>query len=144
MTDSSTQTRYRIEGMDCAGCATKIDTAVRRMTGVSDVAVSVTAGAMTVHHDAASDLSAIEKKVIGLGYGVSAFAVGIPPTPSHAHYDHAHAGHDHGAHDHEGHDHGDHPPVMPLYGVGNGERCSGQSSNPNRCPFIISNQPRRS
>jgi len=84
MTDFSTQTRYRIEAWIARAARPKFDTAVRRMTGVSDVAVSVTAGAMTVHHDAASDLSAIEKKVIGLGYGVSAFPVGIPPTPSHA------------------------------------------------------------
>ena len=37
MTETTTQTRYRVEGMDCAGCATKIDTAVRRMPGVEDV-----------------------------------------------------------------------------------------------------------
>ena len=55
------QTRYRIGGMDCAACATKIDTAVRRMPGVEDVSVSVTAGTMTVRHDASSDLIAIEK-----------------------------------------------------------------------------------
>ena len=40
----ATQTRYRVEGMDCASCASKIDTAVRRMPGVTDVSVSVTAG----------------------------------------------------------------------------------------------------
>ena len=99
MTDSTTQTRYRVEGMDCAGCATKIDTAVRRMAGVSNVAVSVTAGTMTVHHDATSDLTAIEKRVIGLGYGVSAFPVGTAPALSHACCDHDHAGHNHEGHD---------------------------------------------
>ncbi|TJV62423.1 MAG: heavy-metal-associated domain-containing protein [Mesorhizobium sp.] len=44
MPGMSTQTRYRISGMDCASCASKIDTAVRRMDGVADVSVSVTAG----------------------------------------------------------------------------------------------------
>ena len=110
MTDSPTQTRYRVEGMDCASCATKIDTAVRRMPGVSDVAVSVTAGTMTVSHDGASDLAAIEKKVTGLGYAVAPLSAGTAPTPSHAHCDHDHDGHDHahGAHDHEEHDHSGH------------------------------------
>jgi len=112
MTDSATQTRYRVEGMDCASCATKIDTAVRRMPGVSDVAVSVTAGTMTVSHDGASDLAAIEKKLTGLGYAVAPLLAGAAPTPPHAHCDHDYDGHDHahehGAHDHEGHDHSGH------------------------------------
>ncbi|MFA6031334.1 MAG: cation transporter [Myxococcota bacterium] len=42
MAASAAQTRYRVEGMDCAACATKIDTAVRRIPGVEDVSVSVT------------------------------------------------------------------------------------------------------
>jgi phosphoketolase len=38
------QTRYRVTGMDCASCATKIETAARRIDGVDDVSVSVGAG----------------------------------------------------------------------------------------------------
>lgn len=72
MANTAAQARFRIEGMDCAGCATKIDTAVRRTPGVTDVAVSVTAGTMTVSHDGSSDLAAIEKKVTGLGYRIGA------------------------------------------------------------------------
>ncbi len=71
MTETATQTRYRVEGMDCASCATKIDTAVRRMPGVADVVVSVRAGTMMLCHDGTSDLGAIEKKVTGLGYKVT-------------------------------------------------------------------------
>ncbi|MBN9138734.1 MAG: heavy-metal-associated domain-containing protein, partial [Phyllobacterium sp.] len=48
MTAAPTQTRFRVEGMDCASCAAKIDTAVRRLPGVADISVSVTAGTMTV------------------------------------------------------------------------------------------------
>jgi copper chaperone CopZ len=44
MAEETTLSRFRVDGMDCAGCASKIDTAVRRMPGVSDVSVSVTAG----------------------------------------------------------------------------------------------------
>ena len=95
------ETRFRVEGMDCASCASKIDTAVRRMPGVSDVSVSVTAGTMRVRHNAASDLDAIRRKVSGLGYGV---------TPADADAEKPAAEHDHGPgcdHDHDhGHDHG--------------------------------------
>ncbi|WP_337183391.1 heavy metal translocating P-type ATPase [Shinella sp.] len=120
MTDVK-ETRFRVEGMDCASCASKIDTAVRRMPGVSDVSVSVTAGTMRVEHDGTSDLGAIQRKVSGLGYTVTPGAAGKPAGnhehgPSCNHDDHAHdahAGHDHahgpkaaaveGLH---GHDHG--------------------------------------
>jgi len=106
----ATQTRYRVEGMDCASCASKIDTAVRRMPGVKDVSVSVTAGTMTVNHDEVSDLAAIAKKVTGLGYSVSQLAGKAAATVTED--THAGCGHDHGAdghthadHDHTGHDH---------------------------------------
>ncbi|CAN7248568.1 heavy metal translocating P-type ATPase [Pararhizobium sp. LjRoot238] len=97
----ATQTRYRVEGMDCASCAAKIDTAVRRMPGVEDVSVSVTAGTMTVRHNGASDLLAIAKKVTGLGYSVSQLAgksTAPLPVPEHAS-----CGHDHGHHAGHGH-----------------------------------------
>jgi Cd2+/Zn2+-exporting ATPase len=108
------QTRYRVEGMDCAGCATKIDTAVRRMPGVQDVNVSVVAGTMTLKHSAESDLVAIENKVAGLGYGIAPWAAKSNEDASHAphsddHHHHEDAGeekHDHsqeaaGLHDHD-------------------------------------------
>ncbi len=109
------ETRFRVEGMDCASCASKIDTAVRRMAGVADVSVSVTAGTMRVQHEATSDLEAIRRKVSGLGYTVTP---GAGAAETHAHgpacshdHDHDHDGHDHapkaaaveGLH---GHDHG--------------------------------------
>lgn len=115
------ETRFRVEGMDCASCASKIDTAVRRMPGVSDVSVSVTAGTMRVQHDPSSDLDAIRRKVSSLGYVVTpgAALAGDKPAPEHAHgpdCDHTHD-HDHShGHGHEakaaaieglhGHDHG--------------------------------------
>ena len=93
MTAPQAQTRYRVTGMDCAGCAQKIDTAVRRMPGVAEVVVSVTSGILSVQHDRGmATFQAIEKTVTGLGYGVSAIA---PP-----HQDGASNSHD----DHPGHD----------------------------------------
>src|SRR6476620_3052999 len=99
------QTRYRVTGMDCAACAAKIYTAVRRMPGVADVAVSATAGSMTVHHRPDIDLATVEKKVAGLGYGTQR-AAGAPDRTATKDHD-ACCGHDHGSedHDHRGHEH---------------------------------------
>ncbi|MBW9054078.1 heavy metal translocating P-type ATPase [Rhizobium mesosinicum] len=99
------QARYRVGGMDCAACATKIDMAVRRMDGVEDVSVSVTAGTMTVRHDGSSDLRAIEKKVTGLGYSVAPLTGKAPVRDRKAGHDHVHENHDHGHEDHDHHDH---------------------------------------
>ncbi|WP_413992665.1 heavy metal translocating P-type ATPase [Labrys okinawensis] len=111
MTAAAKETRYRIEGMDCASCATKIDTAVRRVAGVEDVSVSVSAGTMTVQHGESQDLAVIEDRVRSLGYGLATISAGAAtaPRPSHDHgrhhHDHDHDGHDHADHDHAGHDH---------------------------------------
>ena len=96
MSEVLTQTRYRIEGMDCASCASKIDTAVRRIDGVSDVAVSVTAGTMMVQHNAKSDLTALQKKVTGLGYSIAPLT--SKPSPTHSPQNDDHTGHDHADH----------------------------------------------
>ncbi|WP_144408406.1 cation transporter, partial [Devosia psychrophila] len=61
-------TRFRVEGMDCASCATKVDTAVRRIEGVEEVSVSVVSGTMTVMHATGTDLGAVAGKVSKLGY----------------------------------------------------------------------------
>jgi Cd2+/Zn2+-exporting ATPase len=107
------QARYKVGGMDCASCAIKIDTAVRRVPGVTDVAVSVSGGTMTVRHDGTADLPAMEKTVSGLGYPLRALGRQPVAREVDAHADHAHSGHHHGAHDHaapvegsHGHDHG--------------------------------------
>lgn len=127
----TTQTRFRVQGMDCASCAAKIDTVVRRVPGVEDVSVSVTAATMTVHHrDGAALTAAIETKVGSLGYRATPIArpanddaartveaVG-PDHDDHEHgqlgHAHDHAGHNH-HHDHEhGHEHGhDHEQNAP-------------------------------
>lgn len=109
MNKAINQIRFRVDGMDCASCATKIDTAIRRVPGVEDVSVSVTAGTMTVQHDGSSDPDSMEKKVRSLGYGVERLA-GEKRAEAHTHaHDHDHgscSGHDHDhGDDHAGHDH---------------------------------------
>ncbi|MCD2175497.1 heavy metal translocating P-type ATPase [Rhizobium sp. C4] len=127
MTVTSGKMRYRVEGMDCASCAAKIDTAVRRLPGIVDVSVSATAGTMTVNFAGEETLPAVEKTVRKLGYGVAAKGAAESqkkPTsdehqnPEHAGHDHGHAeaacgccdheAHDHSGHDHSGHDHQGH------------------------------------
>jgi len=123
MTEATQQDRYRVGGMDCASCAQKIDTAVRRLPGVEDVSVSVTAGTMTVRHNGDETLApAIAKRVTSLGYQISPLAPAAPKPASggeaeekacgccHHDHDHDHAGHDHAGHDHDhaGHDHAGH------------------------------------
>ena len=90
MTELAIQVRYRVEGMDCASCATKIDTAVRRISGVEDVVVSVTAGTMMVKHGAATDLGLIEKRVKGLGYSVALLKGTAAPSSIDQCCDHDH------------------------------------------------------
>ncbi|OAP41522.1 ATPase [Sinorhizobium glycinis] len=111
MTGPIRETRYRVDGMDCASCAAKIDTAVRRVVGVEDVSVSVTAATMTVRHADHADVGpAINRKVVGLGYGLSPLA-GEARSGSSLPGAHACCGHPHGA---EGHDHGHgHSPDVP-------------------------------
>ncbi len=149
----ATQTRYRVEGMDCASCAAKIDTAVRRMPGVKDVSVSVTAGTMTVNHDEVSDLTAIARKVTGLGYSVSQLA-GKAATvtegkdaccghdhgaDSHKHADHghhSHGDHHHAGHDHTGHDHSQKAKAAEIQGL------HGQDHGPTTGPWWASKKGR--
>ncbi|TIM47830.1 heavy metal translocating P-type ATPase [Mesorhizobium sp.] len=77
MAETLTQTtRYRVSGMDCASCASKIDTAVRRMKGVEDVSVSVTTGSLTVTHAESLGSDAIARQVSRLGYGATPWESG--------------------------------------------------------------------
>jgi Cd2+/Zn2+-exporting ATPase len=121
MTSTTQQSRYRVDGMDCASCAAKIDTAVRRLQGVEDVSVSVTAGTMTVKHQGDDTLApAIAKRVTGLGYKIIPLPQSSAPA---AKEDESHAcgcGHDHHDHQAQGHDHKDH-----NYDHGHGDRGTG-------------------
>lgn len=61
-------TRFKVEGMDCASCASKVDTAARRIQGVEDVSVSVVSGTMSVKHSDGADLADLARRVSNLGY----------------------------------------------------------------------------
>lgn len=65
------KSRYRVEGMDCGTCATKIETAAMRIEGVTEVTVSVAGHSMVVVHEAATNLSKLVNATTRLGYTVS-------------------------------------------------------------------------
>ncbi|WP_269929731.1 heavy metal translocating P-type ATPase [Aminobacter sp. HY435] len=121
MNDASAgKTRFRVGGMDCASCATKIENAVSRLPGITEVGISVSAGTMTVSHSGAAPSAEITRQVKALGYSVAMLGATRAvetggarhvhgPGCNHDHAGHDHAGHDHAAHDHgthSGHDHG--------------------------------------
>lgn len=64
-----TQSRYLVEGINGASCAVKIEAAVKRLPGVLDVSVSLSAGTITVEHtDHAVVTTSIEQQVRALGH----------------------------------------------------------------------------
>jgi len=110
MTAPTAKTRFRVEGMDCAGCAMKVETAARRFGGVEDVTVSVTAASMTVTHAENTDLDGLAATITRLGYPVAPAAPRpVETRPAAPAAGDRCAGHDHGnghGHDHvHGHDH---------------------------------------
>ncbi|EJF90405.1 heavy metal translocating P-type ATPase [Bartonella tamiae] len=67
-TDKNTRV-WHIEGMDCAACAAKITSTVRRLKGVKDVHVSLARTRLTLNVDETLfDSHQIEKMVASLGY----------------------------------------------------------------------------
>lgn len=73
--------KLQVEGMDCAACALKIETAMKRLPGVSDINVSYTAGtvALNVDPDRISQ-STIEDKIRALGYQPAGSALEARPA----------------------------------------------------------------
>ena len=63
--------KYRIEGMDCASCIGKIETALKRMPGVSDVELNFATETLelSLAPGAPTQASDIEKTIKSLGFG---------------------------------------------------------------------------
>ncbi|MFC4171545.1 heavy metal translocating P-type ATPase [Microvirga sp. GCM10011540] len=73
--------RYRVQGMDCASCARKIETALTRVPGVSDISISTTTETLRLRAAEAATGEQVEKVVRGLGYGIT-------PVEEGARHDH--------------------------------------------------------
>ena len=100
-------TRFRVEGMDCASCASKVDTAARRTQGVEDVSVSVVSGTMSVKHTGDADLTDLARRVSNLGYPTRQLQTGGSPARSSEVSDADDGDHRHQTNDDRIHMHGD-------------------------------------
>lgn len=106
MSEAAEKLKFRIGGMDCAACVTKIENAVGRLPGVGEVAVSLPNGTLTVTHSGDIAKGAIERQVKALGYSIAPAKSVAPATNDHSHADHDHGDHSHNhdrEHDHSGH-----------------------------------------
>ncbi|RTL52313.1 MAG: cadmium-translocating P-type ATPase [Bradyrhizobiaceae bacterium] len=107
MTDPAqiVKVRLRVEGMDCASCATKIENALVRVPGVTDVAVSVPGGTVTVSHDGTVLKEKIRYPISALGYAVTGSEEVGAKHVGHDHGDEKSAPEEESGHSHV-HDHG--------------------------------------
>ncbi len=107
MAEAPVTTRFFVKGMDCASCVSKIETAVRRIPGASDVRVGLQSETLSVQLQSEEAKQAVRAAVRSLGYDVSDVSPGgVPPAPS-AHHHPDGDGHDHRDHDHGAADHAD-------------------------------------
>jgi len=68
----STTTEYLVSGMTCAHCVHAVTEEVSGLTGVTDVSVDLTSGALTVVSDGDIPFSDIDRAVDEAGYTVAA------------------------------------------------------------------------
>lgn len=62
------ETLLTVTGMTCANCVRHVDTALRRVDGVQDVRVDLSAGTARVQHDAPAALAQLVAAVEEEGY----------------------------------------------------------------------------
>jgi Cd2+/Zn2+-exporting ATPase len=74
--------RYRVRGMDCASCARKIEAALTRVPGVSDISISNATETLRLRASEAATGGQVEKVVRDLGYGIT-------PVEEGTRHDHA-------------------------------------------------------
>jgi Cd2+/Zn2+-exporting ATPase len=65
------RTVVRVEGMDCASCATTVERRVSALPGVSKATVNFAAGRLDAEHDPGLALEELEGAVRAAGYGVA-------------------------------------------------------------------------
>jgi len=69
--DTQMRASYRVTGMDCGACVTKVETAVNRVKGVESATAVLGTGRLTVAHDDRLVSEDLLKQVRNLGYGIS-------------------------------------------------------------------------
>lgn len=92
MSATAATAQYHVTGMDCASCAAKIEGAARKISGISDVKVSIASQIMTLEvDDPAARLPLVESAVTELGYQLDRIDV---PKASGSEHDHDEDGDD--------------------------------------------------
>ncbi|MPW20444.1 Heavy metal translocating P-type ATPase [Paraburkholderia piptadeniae] len=78
------QLAFRVEGMDCASCVGKIETALSRLNGVSDISVQFTSETLSVSRSLSGKTTArdIVKKIRNLGFDATALPASADSTES--------------------------------------------------------------
>ena len=61
-------TDFQVQGMTCNHCANAVSTEIKKLTGVTDVEVTVDDGKVSVTSDAALDIDAVAAAVDEAGY----------------------------------------------------------------------------
>ena len=130
--------QLQVGGMDCPSCEMKIETALQKLAGVTEVSVDVLTERMTISYDPQQvDEKAIAARVISLGYTIVTTkpkssvqnnndynrSTDHSPNDGHAH-SHSYAGHSHEADnqndDGHNHNHGDGEFDLKREGLGVG------------------------
>jgi Cd2+/Zn2+-exporting ATPase len=77
------QSRYVVSGMDCAACATKVETAIKRLPGVTEVTVSANTGSLALQHEpGTAPESEIARVLKHLGYGLNTCSPDATDAPN--------------------------------------------------------------
>jgi len=63
-----TTATYSVSGMTCGHCVGSVSSQIRALPGVTDVAVDLASGAVTVVSDAAVPVEAVRAAVVEAGY----------------------------------------------------------------------------
>lgn len=61
-------TEYNVQGMTCGHCAQAVTTEIKKLTGVSDVEVTVESGTVKVSSDSALNIDDVAAAVDEAGY----------------------------------------------------------------------------
>jgi len=91
---------WKITRMDCAGCVTKVERAVSKVAGVTDVSVDLMTETLTARLAPGVDTMSVTQAVSGIGYGASpkrtAARTADAADPGGVHDHHAHGDEDEG------------------------------------------------
>jgi P-type Cu+ transporter len=65
-------TQFTVQGMTCAGCAARVEKAIRALPGIASVAVNLGSGQASVEHDPVTTPPArIQQAILAAGYKIA-------------------------------------------------------------------------